>query len=80
MFPQKNLTVLHFALGTNHLSAVDFLLNHKVKVDIADKVSPSFGRKDSVQFRSAAQSCLTLCNPMDCSTPGLPEFTQSHVH
>ena len=40
----------------------------------------------SVQFRSAAQSCLTLCNPMDCSTPGLPvhhqlpESTQTHVH
>ena len=36
----------------------------------------------SVQF---SQSCLTLCNPMDCSTPGLPlhrqlpEFTQTHV-
>ena len=33
-----------------------------------------------------AQSCLTLCNPMDCSAPGLPvhhqlpEFTQTHVH
>ena len=32
------------------------------------------------------QSCLTLCDPMDCSTPGLPvhhqlpEFTQNHVH
>ena len=32
-----------------------------------------------------AQSCTTLCNPMDCSTPGLPvhhqlpEFTQTHV-
>ena len=24
------------------------------------------------QFRSVAQSCPTLCNPMDCSTPGLP--------
>ena len=40
----------------------------------------------SVQFSSVAQSCLTLCNPMDCSTPGLPvhhqllEFTQIHVH
>ena len=40
----------------------------------------------SVQFSSVAQSCLTVCNPMDCSTPGLPvyhqlaEFTQSHVH
>ena len=26
----------------------------------------------SVQFSSIAQSCPTLCNPMDCSTPGLP--------
>ena len=38
------------------------------------------------QFRSVAQSCPTLCNPMNCSTPGLPvhhqlpEFTQTHVH
>jgi len=36
----------------------------------------------SVQFSSVAQSCLTLCDPMNCSTPGLPvhhqlpEFTQ----
>ena len=35
---------------------------------------------------SVAQLCLTLCNPMDCSTPGLPvhhqlpEFTQTRVH
>ena len=40
----------------------------------------------SVQFSSVAQSCLTLCDPMDCSTPGLPvhhqlpEFTQTHAH
>ena len=40
----------------------------------------------SVQFSSVAQSCLTLCNPTNCSTPGLPvhhqlpEFTQTHVH
>ena len=38
------------------------------------------------QFSSVAQSCLTLCDPMNCSTPGLPvhhhlpEFTQTHVH
>ena len=38
------------------------------------------------QFSSVAQSCPTLCNPMDCSTPGLPvhhqlpELTQTHVH
>ena len=41
---------------------------------------------DSVQFSSVAQSCLTLCNPMDRSMPGLPvhhqllESTQTHVH
>ena len=40
----------------------------------------------SVQFSSVAQSCLTLCNPMNLSTPGLPvhhqllESTQTHVH
>ena len=39
-----------------------------------------------VQFSSVAQSCPTLCNPMNCSMPGLPvhhqlpEFTQTHVH
>ena len=39
-----------------------------------------------IKFSSVAQSCLTLCNPVDCSTPGfpvhhqLPEPTQTHVH
>ena len=38
------------------------------------------------QFSSVAPSCSTLCNPMNCSTPGLPvhhqlpDFTQTHVH
>ena len=30
----------------------------------------------SVQLSSVAQSCLTLCNPMDCSTPGFPVHHQ----
>ena len=40
----------------------------------------------SVQFSSVAQSCPTLCDPMDWSTPGLPvhyqlpEFTETHAH
>ena len=40
----------------------------------------------SVQFSSVTQSCPTLCEPMNCSTPSLPvhhqllEFTQTHVH
>ena len=38
------------------------------------------------QIRSVAQSCLTLCDPMNCSVPGLPvhhqlpEFTETHIH
>ena len=40
----------------------------------------------SAQFSSVAQSCLTLCDPMNCSMPGfpvyqqLPELVQTHVH
>ena len=40
----------------------------------------------SVQFSSLSQSCPTLCDPMNCSIPGLPvhhqltEFTQTHIH
>ena len=40
----------------------------------------------SVQFSSVAQSCLTVCNPLDCSTPGFlvhhqfSELAQTHVH
>ena len=30
----------------------------------------------SIQFSSVAQSCPTLCDPMDCSTPGLPVHHQ----
>ena len=31
---------------------------------------------DSVQFNSVTQSCLTLCDPMDCSSPGFPVHQQ----
>ena len=42
--------------------------------------------KGKAQFSSVAQSCLNLCDPKDCSTPGLPvhhqhlEFTQTQLH
>jgi len=51
---------------------------------LACQLRPSSAEK--VQIRSVAQSCLTLCDPMNRSTPGLPvhhkllEFTQTHVH
>ena len=54
---------------------------------IFPKLSKSLTSKHlSVQFSSVAQSCPTLCDPMNRSTPGLPvhhqlpEFTQTHVH
>ena len=48
--------------------------------------SSAVSQMGMVQFSSVAQSCLTLCDPMNCSMPGLPvhhqllEFTQTHVH
>ena len=42
--------------------------------------------RTSVQFSSVTQSCPTLCDPIDCSTPGFPvhhpllELAQTHVH
>ena len=50
----------------------------------ATTINLLFSNASSVS--SVAQSCPTLCNPMNCSTPGLPvhhqlpEFTQTHVH
>ena len=49
-------------------------------------VDNSYPPHTLVQFNSVTQLCPTLCNPMDCSTPGLPvhhqlpKFTQTHVH
>ena len=51
-----------------------------------DKVVSAFEYAVSVQFSSVTQSCPTLCDPMNHSTPGLPvhhqlpEFTQTHIH
>ena len=52
----------------------------------ANKASGGDAICSSVQFSSVPQSCPTLCNPMNRSTPGLPvhhqlpEFTQTHDH
>ena len=50
-----------------------------------DRVTEGEGTEE-VHFSSVTQSCPTLCDPMNRSTPGLPvhhqlpEFTQTHVH
>ena len=60
-------------------------IDHIIKY-ICQVFDRTFSMSVSVQFRSVTQSCLTLCDPMNTSTPGLPvhhqlpEFTQTHVH
>ena len=55
-------------------------------VQLYPSMIKSLGVDIQHQFSSVAQSCLTLCNHMNCRTPGLPvhhqlpEFTQTHVH
>ena len=49
-------------------------------------MAPSSDPKFKKVLSAVTQSCLTLCDPMDCSTPGFPvhhqllELTQTHVH
>ena len=53
---------------------------------VKESCSPRLDSVWAQTLSSGAQSCPTLCNSMDCSTPGLPvhhqllEFTQTHVH
>ena len=60
--------------------------NHLILCHPLFLLSSIFPSINSVQFSSVAQSCPTLCDPMNRSTPGLPvhhhlpEFTQIHVH
>ena len=61
--------------------------NYDVKLDLSlIQITWLISAFSSVEFSSVAQSCPTLCDPMNRSTPGLsvhyqlPEFTQTHVH
>ena len=72
LFPSAHLWWIDAGSALHpHLSLVDLLL---------------FTSWIFSQFSSVAQSCPTLCDPMNCSTPGLPvhhqllEFTQTHAH
>ena len=77
----------------NQRSSCQHLLDHRKSKRIHQNLSfcfidyaKAFHCVSLVQFRSVAQSCLTLCNPVNHSMPGLPvphqllEFTQTHVH
>ena len=71
----------------NHTLALFLLFLRNVQIIFLSGCTNLHSHQQStVQFSSVTQSCLTLCDPMDCSTPGhpvhhqLPEFTQIHVH
>ena len=77
---------LRFTFFPFHLGLIIHLTQRvvRIKYDILHEVlSTVFSL---VQFTSVSQSCMNLCHPMDCSTPGLPvhhqlpELTQTHVH
>ena len=69
------------SLSLSHVGSPCFLINK-----LGVRRAALLGSISSVQFISVAQLCPTLCNPMNCSTPGLPvhhqlpEFTQTHIH
>ena len=74
-----SLSPLSLLLSCDLIFYTDVKLNWKVK-------SLVLWCSLQVQFSSVTHSCLTLCNPMDCSTPGFPvlhqllKLTQTHVH
>ena len=59
---------------------------NKWGTNVGQQDATSGMRGARIHISSVAQSCLTLCDPMDCSMPGLPahhqllELTQTHVH
>ena len=82
-FPSSFFTIhLLSCLSFYWLSTWFFLLAYPVFTDMPESLS----RHLLVQFSSVTQSCPTLRDPMDCSTPGfpvhhqLPELTQTHNH
>ena len=64
---------------------VFFLIEGQLLYNIV-LVSDIHQHESAIQFSSVTQSCPTLCDPMNRSTPGLPvhhqllEFTQTHIH
>ena len=70
----------------NFFRFLNFLLKDNCFTEFCGFLTYINKNQSSVQFRSVTQSCLTLCDPMNRSTPGLPvhtklpEFTQTHVH
>ena len=84
--PSPSCPKVCFSALSSCLFDLSTLTVHKPASDFSLPLTPSIIASHLHQFSSAAQSCLTVCDPMDCSTPGFPvhhqllEFAQTHVH
>ena len=81
-----NITVIHVYAPTSIAEEAEVEWFYEDLQDLLELTTKKMSFSLSVQFSSVAQSCPTVCNPMNQSTPGLPvhhqlpEFTQTHVH
>ena len=88
IFPTQalNPALLHCRWILYHLSPGERLIMRDYISNQNPPNTKSYGYWMISQFSSVTQSCPTLCDPINCSTPGLPvhhqlpEFTQTHVH
>ena len=75
------LLIWHFILLLTHNTSTSRQISSSSSLCLGPSMYVSSG-----QFSAVTQSCPTLCDPMDCSTPGFPvhhqfpEFTQINVH
>ena len=80
-FEEITLGAKAHAKGEKYFNSLNFKRNSSVCL-----VSSQINSFLSVQFSSVIQSCPTVCDPMNCCTPGfpvhhqLPELAQTHVH
>ena len=76
-------------MSLDKISSISLMMQFQKKNKINIKILPKTQERKPIRsdhIRSVAQSCLTLCDPMNRSTPGLPvhhqlpEFTETHFH
>ena len=76
-FPKVWISSLTLWDQNFHLFSVPALIKNQRSIKSECKLTDFINYLlDTVQFSSVAQSCLTLCNPMNCSTPGPPVHHQ----
>ena len=87
--PQKTNSGAHFEITPSRSSLLASVNDHNSQwttFSVLRSERELFQQQPGLLCCSVAQSCPTLCDPMDCSTPGfpvphhLPEFAQTHIH